>query len=180
MVIAMPMSKGFPVLVQQGQNFTAKLILDGKVYQFNSTLLHKVAYPLPVWEISLPKEWTKIQQRAFVRIRTTIPAKLKTYDPASLQFSEPISVLSRDLSGGGMQIVSKHSIEQGTKVQLEIELPDTGPLTFNGQVVRSEQSQTSHSVFWVGIKFQDMSERERSKIIRYIFKKQLDNRQKGL
>lgn len=180
MVIAMPMSKGYPVLIQCGQNFIAKLVSDGKVYQFSSTLLHKVAYPLPVWEISLPKEWTKIQQRAFVRIHTTIPTKLKIFDPTSLQFSEPISVLSRDLSGGGMQIVNKNSLEQGTKVQVEIELPESGTLTFNGQVVRSDQPQMNHSIYWVGIKFQDMSERERSKIIRYIFRKQLENRQKGL
>ncbi|MDF2928641.1 MAG: hypothetical protein K0Q75_879, partial [Anaerospora sp.] len=35
-------------------------------------------------------------------------------------------------------------------------------------------------VFWVGIKFLEVQERDRSKLIKYIFKKQLEQRQKGV
>lgn len=186
MVIAMPMSKGYPVMLAQGQSFTGQLIIDGIVYQFISKLLRKKIHPIPVWVVSLPDELKKVQLRSFVRTSAMIPVQFKlilplaSNDPGISADNPTFSVQTKDISGGGLQLVTRQPFEIGAKGQLIIDIPEGGIIMAIGEVVRVEQPQQENPVFWVGIKFTEVQERDRSKLIKYIFKKQLEQRQKGV
>lgn len=187
MIIAMPMRKGYPVMLAQGHSFTGQLIIDGIVYQFTSTLLSKKLHPIPVWVVSLPSEIKKVQLRSFVRTSAMIPVQFKLVLPQANQpgvtagvDNPTFSVQTKDISGGGIQIVTRQAFDIGSKGQLAIDIPDSGIILAMGEVVRVEQPQLENQVFWIGIKFTEIQERDRSKLIKYIFKKQLEQRQKGV
>ena len=173
MLLAMPISKGYPIILQAGDYFYGKVIVEGSAYKFTCNYYDKRAHPLPVWVVSLPYDIKKVQLRAFVRISVALPAKIHFFP---LEEHVPLDLCTKDVAGGGVQVVAKHSIPIGTKLQLSLTVPDAGILDINSEVVRVEQPQQERAIFWIGIKFIDIPEKDRSKIIKYIFKKQLERR----
>ncbi len=180
MVIAMPMSKGHPVMLQRGDIFFGRTVNNQAAFEFTSSLLNKQIKPLPVWTIALPYNIKKIQQRAFVRIDLVIPVQIRAILEDGMLDETVISASTKDISGGGVQIVTSHLWEIGTKLMVTIHYPQIGSLTFKCDVVRVYQPQSELTVFWVGIRFLEIAETDRGNIIKLIFKKQLEQRRKGL
>jgi len=168
-------------MLAQGQSFTGQLIIDGVVYQFNSKLLRKTIHPIPTWVVSLPQELKKVQLRSFVRASAMVPVQFKLLVQDEAETDSPVfSVQTKDISGGGLQIVVRQTFDIGAKGQLIIDIPGGDSVVAIGEVVRVEQPQGDNPIFWIGIKFIEIQERDRSKLIKYIFKKQLEQRQKGV
>lgn len=180
MVIAMPMSKGYPVMLQRGDIFFGRTVNNQAAFEFTSSLLSKQIKPLPVWTIALPYNIKKIQQRAFVRIDLVIPVQVRAILEDGVLDETVISAFTKDISGGGVQIVTSHLWEIGTKLMVTIHYPQIGSFTFKSDVVRVYQPQSELTVFWVGIRFLEIAETDRGNIIRLIFKKQLEQRRKGI
>ena len=188
LIVAMPMSKGYPVLLYEGSKFTGNLLFPGGKYVFTSFFLGKALNPLPVWKISLPQNIHKVQQRSFVRVAARISVHLtyseKKGEPPREELIDHSLILdSKDISGGGVSLIAKHALKYGQIVQLSMQVPgeDGDELIESlGTVVRSEKPTEDSPFFWVGIRFESIQERDRQKIVRFVFKKQLEHRQKGL
>ncbi|WP_255451445.1 flagellar brake protein [Sporomusa sp. KB1] len=180
MVIAMPMSKGVPVMLQQGDIFFGRTVINHMAFEFTSSLLSRQINPLPVWTIVLPYNIKKIQQRAFVRIDLNILVQIRAIDADEMLDDTIINASTKDISGGGVQIVTGHKWPVGTKLMVTIHYPQIGALTLESEVVRVFQPQHELAVFWVGIRFLEIAEKDRSNIIKFIFKKQLEQRRKEL
>jgi c-di-GMP-binding flagellar brake protein YcgR len=176
-LIAMPMSKGFPIFLAKGGTFYGKAVHNTSVYQFTSKLVEKRAFPIPVWVIAEPYDVIKIQNRAFVRIDARIQVKLRVV--LENDNFEVVDASTKDISGGGILVVSKDELRTGTYLKLSIDIPAYETVHCNGLIVRVEKPQEDLSVYWAAIRFTDIAECERSKIIKYIFKKQLERRQRG-
>ena len=185
--IAMPMSKGTPVLMPRGSNIWGKVIVNEAVYCFVSTVIDRKVQPLPIWILSMPTEVKKVQLRAFVRVVARLAVRIKPFPPQeSLEqnctpfIEQPeFQCVTKDISGGGIQIVSQIPFSTGTAVAINLALPDSSVIAAIGEVVRIQQLETDKHTFWIAIKFTDIIEKERSKLIKYIFKIQLERRQKG-
>lgn len=176
-VIAMPMAKSVPIILLQGSQFNGRVVVDGMVWQFTSEFLDKRIHPIPVWVISKPYDIKKIQLRAFVRIDTVLPVELQVITDEN---SQPLLAASTsDISGGGLRAVSKHQLHVGTNLKFSLDLPGMGNVQGSGVLVREEPLQDK-VLFASGIKFTEIAEKDRDKIIKYIFKKQLERRQKGV
>lgn len=183
MVCAMPMIKGRPLILQLGVKFYGKAIIDGTVYFFTSRLLDKKIFPLPVWIIDFPFDIQRIQQRSFVRVDTMLPVEMSPMaeeNDEALDTGAPLKVLTKDISGGGAQLVLHEPVEIGTRLSLVIEVPGMEPIETIGEVVRVEKPKNDRELFWIGIKFLDIQEALRNKLIRFIFKRQLELRQKDI
>lgn len=178
MIIAMPMEKGQPLVVNSGAPVYGRLLTETAPYLFKSFFIDRRMSPRPVWLMSLPSEIQKVQLREFVRISSKLPVVVKVETlPAVLQ---PAGLFIRDISGGGLQILSKQPFPSRAKVSLHFELPEVGPIEAKGEVTRMQQPKSDPTSYWVGVKFIDLAEKERSKIIKYIFKLELERRRKGL
>ena len=177
LVIAMPMSKGYPVNLSKGETFYGRVTHKGSAYQFSSTLIEKRVHPLPVWIISEPSNINQIQQRDFVRIDARLPVSLQVIQQNDI--AEKINVLTKDISGGGTLLIAKNRLYAGDHVKLTIELPLNHVIRCNGQIVRVEKPLEDLMVYWTAVRFTDIMENDRSKIIQYTFKKQLERRQRG-
>jgi len=180
MVIAMPMQKGRPIILESGRGFYGKIITESGVYIFKSKFLSKRMYPLPVWVVTLPYEIEKTQQRAFVRFDVSQPLQIEYFLDDDSENAITLKVMTRDLSGGGLQAICEQSIKIGTKVNMTLTLPEEGDLEVDGEVIRVQKPQKDRQLFWVSIKFVDTRNIVRDKISRFIFRKQLEHRQRGL
>lgn len=179
MVIAMPMQKGRPIFLESGRGFYGRIITEGGVYFFKSKFLKKRMYPLPVWIVAMPYEIEKMQQREFVRFDVSQPLQLEYLPEDDADHTISLKVITRDLSGGGLQAICEQPIKIGTKVKMIISLPDDGDLEVAGEVIRVQKPQDDRQLFWISVRFVDVRSIIRDKISRFIFKKQLEHRQKG-
>ncbi|WP_018704293.1 flagellar brake protein [Anaeromusa acidaminophila] len=187
LIVAMPMSKGYPVLLYEGSKFIGNLLFPGGKYVFTSFFLGKALDPLPVWKISLPQNIHKVQQRSFVRVAARISVRLtytekKGEPPRDELIDHSLILDSKDISGG-VSLIAKHALKYGQIVQLSMQVPgDEGDELIEtlGTVVRCEKPADDSPFFWIGVRFESIQERDRQKVVRFVFKKQLEHRQKGL
>lgn len=177
LVLAMPMDKGFPIILPVGEYFQGKFVKDGAAYQFDCRYLDKRFTPLPVWITSLPINFEKIQMRNHVRVEVGIRVTMQIPDQEE---AVVINTVTKDLSGGGALIVSKVPIPVGKQVFLTLILPEFGEVSMSGDVIRREQPKPDQQLYWLGIKFTDITEKQRNTIIKYVFKVQIQHRKKGL
>jgi Predicted glycosyltransferase len=178
LTVAMPMSKGYPVHLNHGGQFYAKVFADGAAYKFKSTLLEKRLHPIPVWVVSQPTDITKIQQRAFVRVDARVPVRVVVRDET--EDSLLLSLTTKDISGGGLRLISNQAINLGMRIILYIELPELGTIETPAEVVRVDKPDNDRDLYWIGVRYIKLPENLRSKIIKFVFQKQLEYRQKGL
>lgn len=178
MIIAMPMQKGCPIFLTRGKVIYGKVFTTSGVYTFKSTYADKKMSPLPIWIVTTPSEVEKTQQRSFVRFDVALPVLVEY--PLNNDSNEVASfkLITKDISGGGLQVICDKKIKEGKRVQITVDLPNYGSFQVDGQVVRLHQPQEDRQLFWISIKFLNIPNNIRDKIIRFIVRGQLGQRQK--
>jgi c-di-GMP-binding flagellar brake protein YcgR len=184
LLLALPMKKSVPVLLYPDTVFYFRTVLAGTPWLFASRFLDKRLTPVPVWLCSPPFDARKIQQRSFVRLDTALEVKVRlkaisAVDAEANADAPTITATTKDISGGGLQIVTRDILPVGTQVQVEFDLAEFKVLSASAEVVRAE-FDNFRKICCLGLKFVDLSERERDKIIKYIFKRHVERRQKGV
>lgn len=180
MLIAMPMSKGFPVMWENGREFYAKVFDDSGIYGFYSLLLNKRISPLPIWIVSMPAALKKMQQRSFVRLDISLPVRLEYSESDNPEQTISLEAATKDVGGGGVQIIAAQPFAVGTRFQVSIRLTAADEIQAQGEVVRCYKPQSDRMLYWLAVKFIEINENSRDKMIRFIFRKQLEQRQKGM
>ncbi len=172
----MPFEKGSPVYVTPGTPVYGKIITESSPYVFVGSYIDKRMDPLPVWLISQPTEMIKLQQREYVRIDAKISAQV-TLEEQDNDRQE--TLLITDISGGGLRLIAQKPYSLGTKLRIAFELPGQELIETGGLVVRSEHPQSDLNVYWLGVRYVGLPEKQRNKIVKFIFQKQLERHRRG-
>lgn len=191
-LFAMPMSRGSLVPIRTGTNVSVVYFDELAVYEFQAKVERHQHDNLPVLRVRLPQEVKRIQRRAYVRLEASIRVGLFV----QVEEDESVTILSgetADISGGGMRLhLAKNDFSvlynkfggdalagQKFKMILYINEPQLGraELELLGEIIRFGIIGNS---YWLAISFAVISEKNRDRIISYIFKKQLELRNKGL
>lgn len=90
-----------------------------------------------------------------------------------------LAVVTRDISGGGLRAMVGERFEPGAKFQVIIIL-DNEHITVDAEVVRCQIFDETVKRYDCGVRFLEVEEKDRSKIIAFIFEKQRNLRKKGL
>lgn len=182
MTIGMPMSKGRPIFVPEQTVLQAKIVENGIAYRFDIRLLAKRISPLPVWVISLPTNIEKVQQRSFVRLDVLLPVDMqvieKTGQAMEASDAPVIKVTTKNISAGGACLITRMPLRHGAALKLRLELPGEKDLEFSAEVMRVDKVVNDQDLYWIGVEFLEVSETQRKKIIQFIYKRQLEQRQK--
>jgi c-di-GMP-binding flagellar brake protein YcgR len=172
MIIAMPTEKGVPIIPISGDLVVGKIITDNVPYKFTCKFIKPDKQEIPVLILSLPENIQKVQYRDFVRINCSIPVEIIYNDG---QEDKITKTSTRNISGGGIEVILKDKIELGREVDIKITLP-TVSIETKGKVVRTILSDKKDDIFWSGVQFTQINEKDRQKIIQYIFQQQLKHR----
>jgi c-di-GMP-binding flagellar brake protein YcgR len=180
-VLAAPFKRGVLIPLRKGDTVVVNFWGQTAGYSFTTTVLETNYQNVPMITVLAPSTLKKIQRRNFVRVAAWIPLAFSilkdTEDFAEKKIFRTETV---DISGGGVLIKSPLKLSEGDRLEMEIQLPKRGPVSARGQVVRVEEKKEQPPVYLVGVAFTEITETDRTKIIRFVFERQREMRQKGL
>jgi c-di-GMP-binding flagellar brake protein YcgR len=177
-MIAPPFRRGFYLPPWPGRTITVRVVAEKVPYLFESSLIRYVSDQIPLWEVTKPEQFRKIQMRENVRLDIGLKATLTPlYDEDE---GKIIKTVTKDVSAGGGLIVLPRALQVGDKYKVSIALSPEFILEAEGQVVRVLPPNPPQEKYFAGVKFKekDIDETLKKKILRFIFLKQAEKRQK--
>ncbi|NLB88476.1 MAG: PilZ domain-containing protein, partial [Syntrophomonadaceae bacterium] len=141
-------------------------------YACSVKIISKQISPIPLLKVSKPDKIVRIQKRDWVRLphNTVVKYKLAGYN---VDYFETRSI---DISGGGILLQTNHPIDINETLEIIFSL-DNITISTTSKVVRCTPADNSYRV---ALKFNEISETERDKIVGFIFQKQREFIKKGL
>jgi len=120
----------------------------------------------------------KEQRRNFFRLEIALPIKIKTMDP---KYGEQLEIdgFTKDISGGGLRFITTKPLKLNSRVEITIYLEEES-VVVQGRIVRCLFSIELRNKYDIGIMFENIDEKTRTKLIAFIFENQRKMREKGL
>lgn len=160
-----------------GDELSAYFLTEGGVKNFfNSHVLSHHEDIIRLVRIKKPEQdqITKVQRRSFLRVQAELEVAVMTQDGS--QFLAKTD----DVGGGGISfhLQPDQAIAEGSILSCWILIPfkngSVEHVPFEGEVVRVKELPTNRSI--VMLKFNQIADMERQKLIRYCFERQFDFR----
>jgi c-di-GMP-binding flagellar brake protein YcgR len=178
LLIGWPTNGGIRLLVHRDQTLDFSFMKDGVPYSFTGIIDETSLTPLPQITLILSSAVMRIQRRQNFRIKCLIPVEIVGSVNEDLR-DETLSALSiqtatYDLSASGIAIRYPKRIPEGSLVEVKLALPDDGPnIKAPCRVVYSEEFAETSKLYHTGIHYLVMSESERARIVRFVYRMQL-------
>ena len=156
------------------------IMWKGAVYYFGATVIGEKHDRVKLLLISDPEFVRREQRREFVRVPVMLDAQIAC-NPAMRGAStdEWVTVVASDISGGGVGLFIWNKdvpvwLSAGRRIWIALPIGSDGStVRVMGQVVRLEKPEEGPSDgLSVGIRFVEVSERERRVVIRFVFDRQ--------
>lgn len=178
-MITPPFRRGFYLPPRPGRIITARVVSDKVPYFFEASLIRYIAEQIPLWEVTKPERFRKMQMRENVRLDVGLKVTLESVCEAE-EDGEIVRTVTKDISAGGALIVLPRSLQVGDKYKVSIMFSPEFQLEAEGQVVRVVPPQPPQEKYFAGIQFKEkyIDEPLKQKILRFIFCKQAEKRQK--
>ncbi len=124
-------------------------------------------------------EWRRVQRRWDVRWRISLDGQVRVSAAGGDKKTLGITIL--DISAGGLLIQSKQRLVEGERVTVLFQLPGQPASTIetDAEVVRGVPVEESSGIFRTGLQFLALPERERERIVKFIFQTQARARRMG-
>jgi len=169
--VTIPVRAGQRMMLRPGDRVRVQFVIDDASYYFDSTMLaRKKSNLVPLFVLARPGVLSRVQRRDHVRFPVALNVVfhlLRQEGDAAASYKGK----TVDLSSGGVQVVSSFRPVSGDKVQLTLLLEDECLPELN------ERGEVAWVYFdeWLkttrfGVRFTDISEKERERIMAYIFR----------
>lgn len=147
-------------------------------YVFETEVIEFKKGHVPLLILNQPQHFERMQRRDYLRVSASLEASIKVIDNKEKQLGWHV-VRTIDISGGGMQFLLpnfKINLEQQIKGWIAIPFKNGSieHVNFNGKVTRVNQPNNNSRIYLISIKFIDMHENTRGKIVRYCYEKQVE------
>jgi len=149
-------------------------------FLFNSTIIEREDKGIYKIKVIRTGDIVKLQERSYFRLQaaTKVLKKHKIVNDRNIRDVEE-NCTSEDISGGGLRLMCNYEHSIGELVKCFIEI-DNSSIFIEGEIIRVEKIDSPDYKFALGVKFLDIKNEDRDKIIRYIFEQQRRLRKKGL
>jgi c-di-GMP-binding flagellar brake protein YcgR len=173
--IGMPSAQGQFIPIPAGTRLYVKMVDRNSMYVFQSMVVsyEKDEEGFLVMYIIFPETLRKIQRRQFVRIPFFKEGSL-----IRLTNNEIVKYISKDLSAGGLLIVTPLQMTISEKVIINFAICDSISLeNVTAQIARMDTgTQTKHWIY--GVEFKDLPRSIEDRIVRYVFVLEQESRKK--
>jgi c-di-GMP-binding flagellar brake protein YcgR len=174
--IAWPTNRGIRMPLHSGQNVEFFFMRQGIPYGFNGSIVEIISEPLPQILVQLDGPVLKLQRRQNFRVKCLVPVEItgtiQVGDGQSREIS--IKTATFDLSAGGLAIRHPISLPENSLLNVKVGLPDGSPeIKITGRIAYSDTVPGNSSLYHIGIYYHAISEWERARIIRYLYRIQL-------
>ncbi len=181
LIISGPIYKSRLVYVRRNEKVRIICVVEDRgKYQFDAEVLnakYEGVYKLKIRRIS---QITKHQLRKYFRLDISIPVtKYFTIMEDDEEKDLEEKCRTKDISGGGMKLYTNYKHKVGDMITCEFKV-DEHLITTKAKIVRVERVDTFEFDFALGIEFVDLEERDRDRIIKFLFSKQRELIEKGM
>jgi c-di-GMP-binding flagellar brake protein YcgR len=178
-MISMPVSEDKYYIMHKGSTVEFYITGEREITKFKSDVLgKKVENSISLAILSTPVFIEKMQRREYFRLPVAMDAKLsiltgdRVYSnikdvPAEF-FNKMKSCIIVDISGGGLKVAIKEQMQKGHYVIILMKIPDE--IFLLCKIVWVEKDNLNRN-YKVALRFEGISERERDRIIKFIFEK---------
>lgn len=164
LIVSMPKRQGTIVPLPEGTPLHVVITQDDAIYDFDSAVIGEWEEFPPALMLAVPDEIQRTQRRDFVRVPAEIPMVLLG------EHGLRIEAKTWDLSGGGLSFL--HAGPVRGPVTLLVQLPKDDEQAEMVEVAGSVmRSQNYGARYLVGVRFTDLKDATREKIIAYLFKR---------
>lgn len=153
----------------------------GRIYRLESRVRAVDAAAEGAIALEQPVAADETERRHFYRLLTTITPRYAARVNAGGDELERTDARVLDLSGGGMQLHTRHWVPVGSRMRLIFALDDD-PQEVDACVLAISVMRPGprRSFYRVHCRFVDMPRAERERVVRFVFRKQIDFRQRGV
>lgn len=170
-VIMRPIAKGSYTYLFPGQELRVIFYRKDAKYYFDAIVLKGTQNIKDNFiEIGMVSEIQKLQRRNYFRLDTVVPVEVTIYD--SDKNERTITANTIDISGGGLKILSKYSLEEGSNVDIKMQIPKIDTKKIDAKVIRTIKSLNNQDMYEIALEYADIDINTRQDIISYIFSKQ--------
>lgn len=159
---------------------------DGAQCSFITRVSGREVRNIPLLMLERPKlsDIHRQQRREFLRVPLTVGIDVLYVDSETKQIVST-KVYGLDISGGGIafRIKKEFGIRAQDVIGFDFILPLEGkgyPITGKGRVIRVGQPDEKTGLKTVSLKYFEIAEAERQRIVQYTFKSQISMREKGV
>ncbi len=167
-----PVLDGKLMLLQEGQQFTVRLISGNSVQAFMTSLLKKTTAPYPYIHLSYPEELESKTIRKAQRVNTNIIASVQNLEPGK-ELIKTTSARLNDLSSAGALILSKDELgDVGDMLSISVKLivaEHDEYLNISAIIRRCLDKTDVDDKNRYGVEFQIADEREKLVIHGYVY-----------
>jgi c-di-GMP-binding flagellar brake protein YcgR len=177
-VVAWPTSGGVRLMVHTDQILDFSFVRDGIAYSFSGLVDETVLEPLPQVTLIQCSAIMRVQRRENFRIKCLVPVEIGGTVKERTQ-NDNVSVLgfkttTYDISASGISIRYYRSLPEGALLDIKLSLPDNKPvIKVPCRVVYSEKLIEKTMQYRTGMHYLVISESERARIVRYVYRTQL-------
>ena len=176
-VVSGPIYKNKLVMIHRDEKVIVSYVVENKGrYAFNAIVLrreYKDIYKLELQRTSYIKRY---QQRRFYRFDISILVIKEFIAKEDIIIEE---CKTKDISGNGLKLYSNMNHSVGDIIRCKFKI-DNHPIDVKGKVVRIEKIDTFDYKHSLGIDFMGLDEKDRDRIIKFIFRKERLLREKEL
>jgi|GEM_PF-2982650 len=123
-----------------------------------------------------PENIRHIQRREFPRVDIKIPVTLKEINKSD----DVIDSVTKNLSGGGMQLVTDRNFKVGSLLDAKFIILDKKSIETVLEVLRIDNDDKKKKEYYLSGKFKNLSNTQRTALIQICFKRQLELKYKGI
>jgi c-di-GMP-binding flagellar brake protein YcgR len=153
----------------------ARYVFDGRVVGFEEQEFGHLV-------VAVPDNIDRKQRRLDVRLAIRIPVELLYFYRNEIPVAS-YTISSLDISAGGVRIETPEEFTLHTKLKLSVMLPEDQEIMTHADVVRTGRlthpEPGTGNNYWASLRFLNMSDNKKKKILKFIYKQQ-ELRVKGL
>jgi c-di-GMP-binding flagellar brake protein YcgR len=177
-VISSPTKEGQILAIDIGTKLLVHFIHNCDLYRFRAKVINKFKKDnLYYLEIKKTDVFESVQRREFYRYKTILDIDFRI---VNLDIKSKIKGIVKDISGGGVCLVTSKNLKKNELLNCKLYLKDESKIDFEGKVVRIKKIESTYNKKEYGIRFFNISYKDRETIIRYIFIEEIKLRKKGL
>jgi len=175
-ILDMPMKGGITYSIDIDEDINIYFSRKDSFYCIEGKVTDRQYVPIPIIKMLPLSSPYKKQKRNYFRLKISLPINVKISGTG-----ETFSRYTRDISAGGIKFSHSDLIELGT--MLEVAIPDIlgDDTAIKAKVIRTEHDDRRKiNRYDIAIEFEEVDERTRDIIIKFILAKQRELRKNGL
>ncbi len=204
--IGLPIEKGVIVPLRIGSKIKISMLEEDAIYSFTGKLKSRARKPYPYFKMDYPQKIVRQQRRDFVRMTLNLIVSIIIKEEEELIKPKPklkpkeqeketkegkekekeedkeLKVVTMNISGGGMYIMSGIKLKKEDKMYVTFTLPDgTACKNIKITIRREQELKEGKKIrYGYGLLFENMNRKLSDAIVSYLFGLQRDRRKKGI